>query len=178
MVSILLTEPVSAAPSMPDVKAALLTTAEAKRISGTPDPLMQNDWNCWKGGGPKVGCSRNWAGDDDSSLTPAQTQIDRYSSTALAATAFHFWTREFLAQLAELGTDARVVTSTPSTLVYFVGPGLEGPPYYLGYGHLQVGPLVITVLCATDGSSTPANAITCTRRLLAAQAAKAKPLID
>lgn len=171
--------PAVAASSADEVKAALLTSAQAKRASGTHDPLTTVDSWCSypsKGTGV-VTCSRSWPGDLDSTVIPTEARIAHHPSATAAKNAFHSVTREDLADAADSGMGVTVVTSTPSTLLFIVGTPRSGPPpFYLGVGYRQVGTVLISVSCDTSGPVTSVSAINCTRRLLNAQVAKARRL--
>lgn len=173
-----LAQPASAAPSRPEVRTALLTTAQAQRISGAREQLLPPKTHCAssKAAG-RTSCFRLWGPELDSALAPQLAQVAYYATAAAARTAFEATRRQLVCYAANPRAGATIVTSTPSTLFVAIGIPISGvPTTYNSAGYRLIDNILVEVDCKTTGPATASASLDCVRRLLAAQTAKAKPL--
>lgn len=142
-----------------DVRATLLTAAQARAATGTTVPLTLTSSRCREARG-EASCSREWTAPGATEPIPVQVGVYRYRTVAAARAA-----------LSDVLADAppEVVTSTPRRLVaYYSSPrfGIEA------YGWQRQGATLVLVGCTGADQQTEAT-VACVTDLLAAQVARA-----
>ena len=163
--------PAQAAVSNAEIKSALVTLAEAKKLSKTTVDLVPDGGGCGKTDAGVPACMHYWSRADifaepDGSVYPKVVLLRVFPNSAGAA-------REFSDNASEYerkpGTD--VVEHSKSRMIFGSVVGNE----YLASGFQATGKTSIQVSCFA-GRAVPSAAVGCARKLLAAQVAKSARL--